>query len=107
MKKIIITIFTTLLFSNLFSQSDSISVDSVKMYQYRIKLSNITTNGSANLAPVELLDIFKSKLIFNETLSQFVFISNQDVEFIELKRFLDSTDYSLIYFRKEKVLKLN
>jgi hypothetical protein len=75
------------------------------MYQYRIKISNITTIGSANLAPTELTDIFKSKLSFSETLSQFVFVSNQDVEGSELQKFLDSTGYNLIYFKKERIPK--
>jgi hypothetical protein len=98
MKKIIITAFATLMFSGLFSQTDS-----VKIYQYRIELSNVTTLGSFDLIKNDLSDLFKSKLSFYDQISQIVFTSTEDVDKYELQKFIMISGYDVKYFKKEKI----
>ena len=98
MKKIIITTVATLMFSSLFSQTDS-----VKIYQYRIELSSINTLGSFDLIKNDLSDLFKSKLSFYDQISQIIFTSTEDVDKYELQKFIMISGYDVKYFKKEKL----
>ena len=113
MNKIIITIIITLMSYMAFSQTevkdtiitdtDTISVvtsdtTNVLKFQYRVSFSEVSNKFSSNDLRTPIFDIFRTEPIYNENLNQFVFISDEDIEHIELMS--NFNQYHITYFRK-------
>ena len=113
MNKIIITIIITLMSYMAFSQTevqdtiitdtDTISVitsdtTNVLKFQYRVSFSEVSNKFSSNDLKTPIFDIFRTEPIYNENLNQFVFISDEDIEHIELMS--NFNQYHITYFKK-------
>ena len=109
----IITIIITLMSYMAFSQTevkdtiitdtDTISVvtsdtTNVLKFQYRVSFSEVSNKFSSNDLRTPIFDIFRTEPIYNENLNQFVFISDEDIEHIELMS--NFNQYHITYFRK-------
>jgi len=110
----IITIIITLMSYTAFSQTevqdtitftdtDTISVvtsdtSNVMKFQYRVSFSEVSNKFSSNDLKTPIFDIFRTEPIYNENLNQFVFISDEDIEHIELMS--NFNQYHITYFRK-------
>ena len=110
MKKIIF--ICSILFSlNLYSQNittDTASVVSkvdTSMYQYRIAFLQVTTTWSGKSLENDMFDLFKSQVVFNDQLKQYIFTSNVDVDRIEILKIF--TGYEITYFKKIPILTTN
>ena len=116
MNKIIITIIITLMSYMAFSQTevqdtiitdtDTISVvtsdtsdtTNVLKFQYRVSFSEVSNTFSSKDLKTPIFDIFRTEPIYNETLNQFVFVSDEDIEQHELMS--NFNQYHITYFKK-------
>jgi len=110
----IITIIITLMSYTAFSQTevqdtitftdtDTISVvtsDTIKTtkIQYRVSFSEVSNKFSSNDLKTPIFDVFRVEPSYNETLNQFVFVSDEDVEQHELMS--NFNQYHITYFKK-------
>ena len=111
MKKII-TIIIILMSYTAFSQTevkdtitDTISVvtsdtsDTIKTkFQYRVSFSEVSNTFSSKDLKTPIFDVFRVEPSYNETLNQFVFISDEDVDQFELLS--NFNQYHITYFKK-------
>lgn len=111
MKKII-TIIIILMSYTAFSQTevqdtitDTISVvtsdtsDTIKTkFQYRVSFSEVSNKFSSNDLKTPIFDVFRVEPSYNETLNQFVFVSDEDVDQFELLS--NFNQYHITYFKK-------
>jgi hypothetical protein len=86
-----------------FTDTDTISVvtsdtSNVMKFQYRVSFSEVSNKFSSNDLKTPIFDIFRTEPIYNENLNQFVFISDEDIEHIELMS--NFNQYHITYFRK-------
>ena len=108
----IITIIITLMSYMAFSQTevkdtititDTISVvtsDTTKTpkFQYRVSFSEVSNTFSSKDLKTPIFDVFRVEPIYNETLNQFVFVSDEDVDQFELLS--NFNQYHITYFKK-------
>lgn len=109
----IITIIITLMSYMAFGQTevqdtiitdtDTISVvtsdtTNVLKFQYRVSFSEVNNNFSSNDLKTPIFDIFRIEPTYIETLNQFVFISDEDIEQFELMS--NFNQYHITYFKK-------
>jgi len=107
---IIITLMSYMAFSQTevkdtitFTDTDTISVvtsdtTNVMKFQYRVSFSEVSNKFSSNDLKTPIFDIFRTEPIYNENLNQFVFISDEDIEHIELMS--NFNQYHITYFKK-------
>jgi len=106
----IITIIIILMSYTAFSQTevkdtitDTISVvtsDTIKTtkFQYRVSFSEVSNTFSSKDLKTPIFDVFRVEPIYNETLNQFVFVSDEDVDQFELLS--NFNQYHITYFKK-------
>ncbi len=113
MKKFIL-ILSVLFSFNVFSQTEKIESDTVPdmiskvdtaMYQYRISFSQVTTIWSGKNLEADMLDLFKSQVVFNDQLKQYIFTSSVNVDRFEVLRLF--TGYDITYFKKIPIITTN
>ena len=107
MKKYLITVAVALISFNSFSQnvkSDSLlTTDSIKpVYQYRVQVAEVDNNYSASFIKDSMRDFFESEIVFNETLKQFIFVSEKELTQDEIAK---NFSISVNYFKKLNLVK--
>ena len=107
---IIITLMSYMAFSQTevkdtitFTDTDTISVvtsETIKTpkFQYRVSFSEVSNTFSSKDLKNPIFDVFRVEPIYNETLNQFVFVSDEDVEQHELMS--NFNQYHITYFKK-------
>ena len=98
--------FLFLLISSVsYSQSDSLNLkkDSLS-FEYRFKISNVINDFTSSQIQDKLTDLFKTKPIFYDEFSQYVFNSKEDIEKYALEKFLVSQNLFLEYYRKASLI---
>ena len=98
--------FLVLLISSVaYSQSDSLNLkkDSL-IFEYRLKISNVIDDFSSSQIQDKLTDVFKTKPIFYDELSQYVFNSKENIERFSLEKLLVSQNLFLEYYRKASLI---
>lgn len=107
MKKYLITAAIAFISCGAFSQtlqSDSlITTDSIKpVYQYRVQVAEVENNYSAIPIKDSMRDYFESEIVFNETLKQFIFISEKELTQAEIAK---NFAINVNYFKKLSLVK--
>lgn len=98
--------FLFLLISSVsYSQSDSLNLkkDSLS-FEYRFKISNVINDFTSSQIQDKLTDLFKTKPIFYDEFSQYVFNSKEDIAKYTLEKFLVSQNLFLEYYRKASLI---
>jgi hypothetical protein len=83
--------------------TDTISVvtsdtTNVLKFQYRVSFSEVSNTFSSKDLKTPIFDVFRVEPIYNETLNQFVFVSDEDVDQFELLS--NFNQYHITYFKK-------
>ena len=107
MKKYLITAAIAIISCGAFSQtlqSDSlITTDSIKpVYQYRVQVAEVENNYSSIPIKDSMRDYFESEIVFNETLKQFIFISEKELTQAEIAK---NFAINVNYFKKLSLVK--
>jgi hypothetical protein len=94
-----------LISSSAYSQLDSINIkkDSLS-FEYRFKISKVIDDFSSSQIQDKLTDLFKTKPIFYDEFSQYVFNSREDIERYVLEKFLATQNLFLEYYRKASLI---
>lgn len=94
-----------LITSTAYSQQDSIRLSSDSLlFEYRFKISKVVDDFSSLQIQDKLTDIFKTKPIFYDEFSQYVFNSKEDIEKYALEKFLVTQNLFLEYYRKASLI---
>lgn len=78
--------------------SDTSDTTNVLKFQYRVSFSEVSNTFSSKDLKTPIFDIFRTEPIYNETLNQFVFVSDEDIEQHELMS--NFNQYHITYFKK-------
>lgn len=70
-------------------------------FSYKIKLQNVNTLPEAKYATDPLRDLFKTYPIFNDSLDMFDFISSEFSNETDLIIYMNSKNYTVIFFSYE------
>lgn len=82
---------------------DTVAVDSVKYFQYRISFDNIKTLSVAESISPQLRDMFQSKPSFSEIMGEYIFVSTKDITMVDIKKPFENGEFKVIYFRKDLI----
>ena len=82
---------------NIKSDTISVCVSSNIIFQYRLSVDNIDNSYSASSIKDIMKEYFHSDVIFNESLKQFIFVSDKELTQVEIAK---NFDINVSYFKK-------